>query len=308
MNFFKRALALALATCTLCSAGVMASAADVDMDDEAPYVNEDGVEIAFTVETDDLGTLEITQAEVDEAAKLVQELIDGGAIEVPDEYTPMPIYGTVLTDPWTSTDYATYLAGKDGLTNARLINIKAYGKAADRLARKKASSLPGDLEDACRHFTWNLLAADDSTIGASRIKTFSNAYEWAYLCSDEIIPRYNTRLTYWRNQGASDFETKAFTDACVTLKSVRDARVKEIKNGSYTTFKKYVDKDSAMDFWNNQKGRDYAKMGQDLSSDNKIYSVFTDARNNHDIIGYKVDAKPGTDTHRTVYKNTSWWS
>ena len=305
MNFFKRALALALATCTLCSAGVMASAAEVDMDDEAPYVNEDGVEIAFTVETDDLGTIEITQAEVDEAAKLVQELIDGGAIEVPDEYTPMPIYGSEnVVGNWNTIDYATYLSGQDGLSTSKILKIKDYGLKAKTLADTKA----GSLKDACRHFTWNMLSAHDSTVGAARIKKYAHAYEWAHLCADGIASEYKAREKYWKSQGATDFDSKAFTDSCAAFKSLRNARVKEIKNGSYTTFKKYVDEESAMDFWNNQFGRDYGEMNLSFTSNTKIYNVFKDSYNSGELIGYSENIRPGSANHKKVYKDASLWS
>lgn len=71
---------------------------------------------------------------------------------------------------------------------------------------------------------------------------------------------------------------------------------------------KYVDTSSAMDFWNNQKGREYGDKGIAGNSNEDAYKIYVQTYNAKLLIDSEQYISKGSSNYRTLYSNTSWWS
>ena len=194
------------------------------------------------------GEIYISPEQIQKAEEVVNELMEAGIIEPPDGI--MPLYGSEAIGDYSTWDFAFALTGQDGVPVTAITLIKKFAADAKSVADEEYPDIT-TMNDSCRHFVWNYKGARSSGVGAYNMRVHGNNYEWAHLCNSELSSRYATRKTYWINQGETDPFTKAFTDTCAYFETVRNQKVSAIKSGGYSTFAKYVDTSSAMDFWNN---------------------------------------------------------
>lgn len=263
-------------------------------------------DIAFIVENPDLGTITVMQEDVDRMQSVVAELMEAGAIIDPAT-VPQPAYGSeTVVESYTTLDFATALAGADGVSSSKILLVKDAGRQAKTLAEEtyNGSAAERAMIDSCRHFVWNFLSIKNTRIGSSAIQKFTKAYEWAHLSADELADEYDRQYDIMLENGEMDPHTAAFVATCAYFEILRDEKVDDCT--SLTKFKTYVDTSSAMDFWNNATGRTYgAKSAYEYADSIEAYQ---DAYNAGDIIGSTSSISKTSTNYRTVYNNSSWWS
>lgn len=304
----KKILSLAVAGAMMLSTMVVSVGAVDTTPEETDTASYEGFYAQNPLGGDDIY---VSAENVAETATVVQDLVEAGVIKDPNEEGIMPLYGgEIVADGVSTWDYSFALSGKEGISSTKANLIKVHARTAKETAEKQYSD--ATMIDSCRHFVWNFLGTKDSSVGAWYMRVECNNYEWAHLCHAALANHYNYRKKKWIEQGATDWATKAFVDTVSYFQETKKALIQAIKDGpDYAQFAKTVDEDSAMDFWNNQKGREWAqKSGYQNTTAGALKAYI--AAYGDGITGELIDSttyiKKGSTKYRTLFANTNWWS